>query len=260
MSRTELPKTEDGEKVDYLEEDPEIPTQKYCIISFLSPEKTIKQKQEFYFEKFVEWMDYEWKIKGLEHLMAFVSKKYSIKIDDLLKDADDFVKVRNAEVKETDIHEQYQVFLLKNEKDLQELYDNKVEFQTNIRGVKVRRCFASVEETQMFAKVLQRRYPKDNLFIGKVGMWLPWDPSEHLMPEVEYAEQELNELMRKYKENEVNKEMFFAEQRDESIRKQKEENARRRAANAEEAAREKAALALQEASVPVHPSEGVLRE
>jgi len=257
---TELPKTEDGEKVDYLEEDPEIPTQKYCIISFISPEKTIKQKQEFYFEKFVEWMDYEWKIKGLEHLMAFVSKKYSIKIDDLLKDAEDFVKVRNAEVKETDIHEQYQVFLLKNEKDLQELYDNKVEFQTNIRGVKVRRCFASVEETQMFAKVLQRRYPKDNLFIGKVGMWLPWDPSEHLMPEVEYAEQELNELMRKYKENEVNKEMFFAEQRDDSIRKQKEENARRRAANAEEAAKEKTAVALQEASVPVHPSEGVLRE
>jgi len=54
--------------------------------------------------------------------------------------------------------------------------------------------------------------------------------------------------------------MFFAEQRDDSIRKQKEENARRRAANAEEAAKEKTAVALQEASVPVHPSEGVLRE
>jgi len=90
------------------------------------------------------------------------------------------------------------------------------------------------------------------------------------MPEVEYAERELNELMRKYKENEVNKEMFFAEQRDDSIKKQKEENERRRKANAIEAAgstnaASNAAAAVSTAqltdlSVPVHPTEGVIRE
>jgi hypothetical protein len=205
-------------------------------------------------------MDYEWKVKGLENFMAFLSKKYSVKIDDLLKDAQEYVNVRKEEVKQTDIHEQYQIFLLKNEKELQEMFDNQVEFRTNIRGVKVRRAFATVEETQMFAKVLQRRYPKDNLYIGKVGAWLPWDPSEHLMPEVEYAEKELNELMRKYKENESNKEMFFAEQREESIKKQKDENERRKKANAEEKALEDAKKALEDASAPVHPSEGVMRD
>jgi len=272
-----MPKTEelpihedDGSRIDYLDEDPEIPNQRYCIISFLSPEKVIQDKKEFYFREFITWMDYQWKVKGLEHLMAFVSKKYSIKIDDLLKDADDFVKVRNEEVKATDVHEEYQVFMLKHEKELQEKYDSAVNFRTNIRGVKVRRAFPSIEETQMFAKVLQRKYPKDNLYIGKVGCWLPWDPSEHLMPEVEYAERELNELMRKYKENEVNKEMFFAEQRDESIKKQKEENERRRKANAIEAAGETNAASnaaaavstaqLTDLSVPVHPTEGVIRE
>ena len=259
MPRTELPKFEDdGRPVDFLDEDPEIPTQKYCVVSFISPEKVIKQKQEFFFEKFVEWMDYEWKIKGLENFMAFLSKKYSVKIDDLLKDAQEYVNVRKEEVKKTDIHEQYQIFLLKNEKDLQEMYDNKVEFRTNMRGVKVRRSFATVEETQMFAKVLQRRYPKDNLYIGKVGAWLPWDPSEHLMPEVEYAEKELNELMRKYKENESNKEMFFAEQREESIRKQKEENEQRKKQNALEKKTLEDGLA--DASKPIHPSEGALRD
>ena len=206
--------------------------------------------------------------------MAFLSKKYSVKIDDLMKDANDFVAVRKEEVKKTDIREQYEIFLLKNEKDLQEMYDNKVDFRTNIRGVKVRRAFATVEEAQVFSKVLQRRYPKDNLYIGKVGAWLPWDPSEHLMPEVEYAEKELNELMRKYKENEANKEMFFAEQREESIKAQKEENERRRKANAEEKALEDAARSnradtgggaqledgLAAASKPVHPSEGAHRD
>ena len=272
MPKTEeLPITEDdGSRIDYLDEDAEIPNQRYCIISFLSPEKVIQDKKEFYFREFIPWMDYQWKVKGLEHLMAFVSKKYSIKVDDLLKDAEDFVKVRNEEVKATDVHEEFQVFMLKREKELQEAYDSKVNFRTNIRGVKVRRAFPSIEETQMFAKVLQRKYPKDNLYIGKVGCWLPWDPSEHLMPEVEYAERELNELMRKYKENEVNKEMFFAEQRDESIKKQKEENERRRKANALEAAgttnaATNAAAAsgpaqLSDLSMPVHPTEGVIRE
>jgi hypothetical protein len=260
MPRTELPKRDESGPIDYLDEDPEVPTQKYCIVSFISPEKVIKNKEEFYFEKFVEWMDYEWKIKGLENFMAFLSKKYSVKIDDLLKDAQDFVAVRKDEVKKTDIREQYQIFLLKNEKDLQEMYDNTVEFRTNIRGVKVRRAFPTVEEAQVFSKVLQRRYPKDNLYIGKVGAWLPWDPSEHLMPEVEYAEKELNELMRKYKENEANKEMFFAEQREESIKAQKEENEKRRKANAEEKALEDAKKALEDASAPVHPSEGAHRD
>ena len=260
MPRTELPKMDESGPIVYLDEDPEIPTQKYCVVSFISPEKVIKQKQEFMFEKFVAWMDYEWKVKGLENFMAFLSKKYSVKIDDLLKDAQEYANVRKDEIKQTDIHEQYQIFLLKNEKELQEMYDNQVDFRTNIRGVKVRRAFATVEETQMFAKVLQRRYPKDNLYIGKVGAWLPWDPSEHLMPEVEYAEKELNELMRKYKENESNKEMFFAEQREESIKKQKEENERRKKANAEEKALEDAKKALEDASAPVHPSEGAHRD
>jgi hypothetical protein len=270
MPTEQLPIHEDdGSRIDYLDEDPEIPNQRYCIISFLSPEKVIQQKSEFYFKEFITWMDYQWKVKGLEHLMAFVSKKYSIKVDDLLKDSEEFVKVRNAEVKATDVHEEYQVFLLKHEKELQEKFDSAVNFRTNIRGVKVRRAFPSIEETQMFAKVLQRKYPKDNLYIGKVGCWLPWDPSEHLMPEVEYAERELNELMRKYKENEVNKEMFFAEQREDSIKKQKDENERRRKANALEAAAEaegrsnaaaSPAAQLTDLSMPVHPAEGVIRE
>lgn len=252
MSRREaLPKVEDGVVVDYLDEDPELPTQKYCIVSFLSPEKVIQDKKHFMFEEFVKFMDYDWKVKGMEHFVAFLSKKYALKIDDLLKDANEFATVRDKEIRETDIAEQYQVFLLKHEKELQEKYDNAVDFTTNIRGVKVRRSFPTVEEAQIMAKVLQRKYPKDNLYIGKVGAWLPWDPSEHLMPEVEYAEKELNELMRRYKENESNKEMFFAEERESKIKAQKDENEKRKRENAK---------TLEDVSKAVHPSEGAIRE
>jgi len=252
MPREVLPKEEDGEMIDYLEEDTEIPTQRYAIISFISPEKVIKQKQEFFYEKFLTWMDYDWKVSGLEGFVAFLSKKYSLKVDDLMKDVDEFKKMHNAEVTKTDVHEKYEVFLMKNEKDLETEFTEKNNFKTNVRGVKVRRIFANLEEAQTYSKVLQRKFPRDNLYIGKVGCWLPWDPSENIMPEVEYAEKELNEMMRKYKENEMNKDIFFDERKNEKIEDQKRENERRR----------KESSQLQKAleNEPVHPSEGAIRE
>jgi hypothetical protein len=261
MSRESLPKyDEDSKIIDYLEEDPEIPTQRYCIMSFISPEKVIKRKQDFYNEKFIQWLEYDWKVEGMEHFMSFLAKKYSLKVEELFKDSEEFTKVHNSDIKKTDIMEKYQVFLLKNEKDLDTEFTERNEFQTNVRGVKVRRIFGNVEEAQMFARVLQRKYPRDNLYVGKIGCWLPWDPSENVMPEVEYAEKELNELMRKYKENEVNKDIFFDERKQEQIDEQKKENDRRRkAALADKGLTDMTGIknALEDA---VHPAEGGIRD
>lgn len=251
----------EGKVIDYLEEDPEIPTQRYAIMSFISPERVIKQKTEFFNEKFIEWLEYDWKISGMEGLMSFLSKKYSLKVDDLFKDMQEFAKVHNQEIRKTDVHEKYQVFLLKNEKDLETQFTEKVEFQTNVRGVKIRRVFANLEEAQMYTKVLQRKYPRDNLYVGKVGCWLPWDPSEHVMPEVEYAEQELNEMMRKYKENEMNKDIFFEERKREKIEDQKKENeARKKKAMEDKGLVDVADLKTALENAPIHPAEGGVRD
>lgn len=258
MPRETLPKEEDGQVIDYLEEDPEIPTQRYAIMSFISPEKVIKQKEIFYYERFLQWLDYEWKVTGMEGFMAFIGKKYSLKVEDLMNDLNEFKKVHDAEVKASDIQEKYQIFLMKHEKELDTEFTEKNEFRTNVRGVKVRRVFSSIEEAQMFTKVLQRKYPRDNLYIGKVGCWLPWDPSENVMPEVEYAEKELNEMMRKYKENEVNRDIFFDERKNEKMEEQKKENARRREQALKDKEAESALSILDNA--PVHPTEGAIRE
>ena len=267
MPRETLPiREDDGTTIDYLEEDPEVPTQRYCIISFISPEKVIEQKAEFFNSKFVEWLEYDWKVKDMEKYNAFLAQKYSLKVEDLFNDLADFTKVHNADIAKTDIHEQHEVFMLKKEKELESLFTEKVEFQTNVRGVKVRRVFADLQEAQMYAKVLQRRYPRDNLYVGKVGAWLPWDPSEHMMPEVEYAEKELNELMRKYKENETNREIFFEEEKAMKIDKQKKENAERKRKTIQDLAAETNASSSDARQIqdsietPVHPSEGGVRD
>lgn len=262
MSRREVldKHDESGQVVDFLDEDPEIPTQRYAVISFLSPEKVIKQKAEFYNEQFIQWLEYDWKIKGMEKFMAFLSKKYSVKVDDLMTDMQDFAKIHNDEIRKTDVHEQYQVFLLKQEKEVEALFNEKVDFRTNVRGVKVRRVFGNLEECQTYAKVLQRRYPRDNLYVGKVGCWLPWDPSEHMMPEVEYAEKELNELMRRYKENESNREIFFEEEKQAKIDAQKKENEDRRRKQLEDAGQTDEQGLSNAIQQPVHPAEGGLRD
>jgi hypothetical protein len=261
MPRETLPKLEDdGTPIDYLEEDTEIPTQRYAIVSFISPENVIKQRNEFFSEKFIEWLEYDWKVDGLSSFVAFLAKKHNLKVDDLFKDLEEFKNVHNEAIRKTDVHEKWQVFLLKKEKDLETEFTEKVEFRTNVRGVKVRRVFGNLEECQMFAKVLQRRYPKDNLYIGKVGCWLPWDPSEHMMPEVEYAEKELNELMRKYKENEVNKDIFFEEEKASKIEAQRKENADRKKKALEDAKKDAGVADTQDLaesiSTNVHPVEG----
>jgi hypothetical protein len=62
--------------------------------------------------------------------------------------------------------------------------------------------------------------------------------------------------MRRYKENESNKEIFFAEERETKIKAQKEENERRKKENAQKVLEDTVA----QASIPVHPSEGAIRE
>jgi len=258
--RVTLPTHENDEVVDYLDEDPELPNQRYVVTSFLSPEKVVKQKEHFFFEKFMQWTDYDWKVKGLDGFMAFLSKKYSIKIDDILGDVREFEKVHRDEIKASDIGDRYATFLLKHEREVQEAFDKQVGFQCNIRGVKVRRAFPSFEEAQMWSKVLQRKYPKDNIVIGKMGCWLPWDPSDHMMPNVEYANAQLNEIMRKYKENEANRELFFAEEREAAIQAQKEQNARQKLENSKAEAETTAPSTSVMTAPAVHPSEGALRD
>jgi hypothetical protein len=47
--------------------------------------------------------------------------------------------------------------------------------------------------------------------VAEVGKWLAWDPNPHNVAEQEYQNEQLNSLMRSYKENEEQREQFFKE-------------------------------------------------
>jgi hypothetical protein len=70
-----------------------------------------------------------------------------------------------------------------------------------IRGLKVRGVFSTAEEAHSHAKHLHTIDPDFDVFVGEVGKWLPWNPDPTDVQEEVFAEKELNDLMKKYKEN-----------------------------------------------------------
>ena len=102
-------------------------------------------------------------------------------------------------------------------------FDEQNNFQTSVRGVKIRGTYDTYREAQVRAKVLQRIDQSHNVFVGQVGYWLPWDPEADKIQDQEYVNEELNKLMKEYKTNETKRDLFYEEQKREAIQKGKEE-------------------------------------
>ncbi len=227
------------DREEFLEDDPEISGQKYCLLSFLSPEKVLAEKNIFLFHKFVQQYEWSIRLRNLEDFMAktiqginakleeqaseFEKKDLSgvadlcrasrIRIDTHMDSLQTFVKENESSIKESKLKENYDDYLFKNREKLEEEFFTKNNFQTTVRGLKVRGVFGSQAEAELRSKKLQRSDPLHNIYIGEIGKWLPWDPSPVDVPNQEYAEDQLNTLMKKYKENEEARELFMRENR-----------------------------------------------
>lgn len=126
-----------------------------------------------------------------------------------------YVETHRAEVaSKENIEDSYRDFMFNKEQELEDEFHAKNDFRTSIRGVKVRGCYNTHKEACVRAKRLQKEDPAHDVFVGQVGYWLPWDPSPHSIEDQEYAEKELNELMKKHKEKqEMKKELFEVEKK-----------------------------------------------
>ena len=160
---------------DFLEVDAHVRGQEFACLSFISPETVIREKNLQFVHKFLKT----------------VAPKYDLDKDSVI--------------------EKYKDFLYVNEKKLEDEFTVDNDFQTNVRGVKVRGVYSTIKEAQNRAKKLQNLDPNFNVYIGQVGYWLPWDPRPDTVEDQEYAEPQLNTLVQKYKENQKNKDQHFRE-------------------------------------------------
>lgn len=222
---------------DFLDEDTEIPGQRYVLLSFLSPEKVLEKKDVFFFQKFLQGYEVDWKVKNLEKYLVDVVKKINdeleqsarelekkdlfdqaaicrknrISIDNIITDYSSFVQKNRNDINKTKILEAYDDFMFANKTKLEDEFYAQNDFRTSMRGIKVRGVYGNPKEAELKAKKLQTKDKYHNIFMAEVGKWTPWDPSPHEVADQDYNNDQLNNLMKKYKENEDNREKFFEE-------------------------------------------------
>jgi hypothetical protein len=195
--------------VDLLDEDRPISGQKYVCLSFISPESHIKNKELFFFEHFLKNFEFRKTFDKYTQFLNFLAYKYNLDFNSLTKDMEEFVQEEKDNLFLTSLEDDYKSFVDSKEEDLQKLYNQEHSFQTNIRGIKVRGVFGSQDEAEIKCKMLRESDPNHDVYIGQVGLWMPFHPEAYKTGKVEYLEKELNELMAQKKKNdEISKEQF----------------------------------------------------
>ncbi len=188
--------------IDLLDEDKAIAGQKFACVSFVSPENILKKKEIFFFEEFLKHWDYSQKLQEFTQFLNFLSHKYNLNFDKVMKDFDEFVKSEQKDLVKTTIDDDYKNFLDAKEDDLEKKFMEEHSFQTNTRGLKIRGSYPSQEEAELRCKMLREIDPHHDVYVGPVGMWMPWEPEAYKTGRVEYLEKELNTLMHEKNKNE----------------------------------------------------------
>ena len=186
-----------GVTEDFLNEDVEISSQKFVCVSFLKPTEVVQRKNLFLVHKFLQKM----------------SETYDLDLKTVTDMYDDFVYANRVE--------------LSNE------FDELVDFKTSVYGIKVRGSYSTQKEASMRAKVLQTRDPNHNVYVCSVGKWLGFDFEADDVESQEYANEELNTLMKAYVENRKHRDTVFRRNQT------RFENARKEGADAIEAMKTK---------------------
>jgi cation transport regulator ChaB len=290
----------------FLEGDEEIRGQKYVCLSFLTPNRGIlRNKDLYFFSKFLEFFEMNHRINATESFLMGTFNNMQNALSDIemdLRNANfsdvsgchetllalsEKVKKQRAEIsrkttgdleahvkanlsdfRETAIVETYEKYMLKNRERLEDEFHKQQNFQTTMHGLKVRGVYSSQEQANARAKALNKKDPYFNVYVADVGEWLPWDPNPDEVKDQEYQSDDLNKLMKSYKENAEKRDEFFEEEKRQKVAAAAAAVKEAKAAGAvptlsdhqEKAAKEKETKAADMFSTDGHPDLAIARK
>merc|ERR1711907_26304 len=180
---------------DHLTVDKPIPGQNYVCMSFVSPEKLVKNKQVFFVQNFLK--DLVTKLN--------LSSNLNLEYQNVLND--------------------YENFMFNNKAALEKEYHEQNNYQPTIRGIKIRGVYDTFKEAEIRSKVLQKIDKSFNVYVGPIGYWLPWDPDQADEKDLDqqYQLNELNSLVNEYKNNEIKTNEYYANQTQERSQRAKDQ-------------------------------------
>lgn len=210
--------------IDLCDEDPPIAGQKFVCMSFVSPEKILKKREVYLFDQFIKQWEFSKSMERYFDFIHFIAYKYNLKVEELINDFNDFVKEENDKLKKSGIEDDYKNFMDKQEEKLNEQFSREHAFQTSVRGLKVRGVFPTQDEAEARCKKMREQDPNHDIFVGPVGIWIPWDPDAYKTGRVEHLEEELNALHKEKLKNEEMAKKEFEERVRETKKKAIMEN------------------------------------
>ena len=201
MSEPQLVSTK---QEDFLDEDKPIRGQNYALISFLSPEDVLKDKEVFYFSKFLDKFG-----KDMKTLLDSLENKYPDSADLIktIKSNHEYIFDSN------ELDEQYKFYKSVNSGEIEADFHKNNNFKTSMRGVKIRGVFDTIDEAKKRSEFVKKFDSKFDIYICQVGCWVPWSPNPNDLSEQEYSETQLNTLMKQYKQNIDTKDELFEERK-----------------------------------------------
>jgi hypothetical protein len=210
--------------IDVLDEDDALAGQKFACMSFISPEKILQKRETFLFQQFVHQWDFSKSMEKFLEFIHFISYKYNLKVETVLDDFNEFSKEEESKLKSSPVDDDFKNFMDKNEEKLTEKFQRDNEFQTSTRGLKIRGVYNTQEEAEIRCKKLRDKDPNHDIYVGPVGMWIPWDPDAYKTGRVEFMEDELNQLHQEKIKNEAKAKEEFDRRIKETKRKAIEDN------------------------------------
>jgi hypothetical protein len=144
-----------------------------------------------------------------------------------MDDYQEFIKSEKDNLIDDSLESEYKTFLDHKEEQLEKEFAEQHNFQTSVRGVKVRGSFPTQQEAELRCKLLREQDPNHDIFVGPVGVWMPWEPEAYKTGKVEYLEQELNQLMHEKVKNEETAKQEFEARVKETKQKAIQENIER---------------------------------
>jgi hypothetical protein len=228
MSSFERKTLENGQPnpkyIDLCDEDQPIAGQKFTCLSFVSPEKILKKRETFLFDQFIKQWDFTKSLSKFLDFLHFISYKYNLNTDEITNDLSTFCKEETASLSKESVEDDYKTFLDKHSEQLDLEYNKKHDFQTSTRGIKIRGVFPTQEEAEMRAKMLREHDPFFDVYVGPVGLWMPWEPDAYKTGNINFLEDQLNDLMANKKKNEETAKEYFDQRVKETKIKAHEEN------------------------------------
>jgi hypothetical protein len=228
MSSFEKKLNTDGTKntkyVDLCDEDPPLAGQKFACMSFVSPDKILKKREVYLFNQFIKNWEFSKSMERYFEFIHFIAYKYNLKVETLITDFNDFVKEETDKLKKSGIEDDYKNFLDKQEDKLNETFNREHAFQTSVRGLKIRGVYSTQDEAEERCKKMREHDPNHDIYVGPVGVWVPWDPDAYKTGRVEHLEEELNALHKEKLKNEEMAKKEFEERVRETKKKAIMEN------------------------------------